>query len=183
MKQCDVLSVPQVITFSILLQPVSISFYMLILFTPICFFLVAFEFCLWPDLYSWFLHIMPERPSCYPSLPPSMPHCLEDAAFIFFFLVGNVSYYGTHFLLKTVDFVIHLCCGLGHLIPWAYSQFMSFLTSSAACWCQVPLCPFHIARVLKSSLSSLPLTPCAALLVSFWAKMGMNFHSFLQSHF
>lgn len=120
------------------------------------------------------------------SLSPSLHAALSrrcSVHFFFFFLVGNVSYYGTHFLLKTVDFVIHLCCGLGHLIPWAYSQFMSFLTSSAACWCQVPLCPFHIARVLKSSLSSLPLTPCAALLVSFWAKMGMNFHSFLQSHF
>lgn len=107
---------------------------------------------------------MPEWPSCSPSLPPSMPHCLVDAMFIF--LLGMFHIMVLVSFLR-LDFVIHLCCRLGHLIPWACSQFMSFLTSSAACWSQAPLCPFLIARVLKSSLSSLSLTLCATLLVSF----------------
>lgn len=193
---------PKVTTFSFLLQLSASLFCMLVLFPASCLFLVAFEFCLWPCLYSWFLYIMGSHIPCRCD-PPSLPAALRNRCsvvffflffpfpfsplplpFSFLFLLRMFHIVATHFLLKTMGFLpFASACGLVDLIPWACSPVMGLLTLSAACCPQAPLCPFHVTRVLKSSLSSPPLTPCAALLVAFWTKMGMSFHSFLPSLF
>lgn len=93
-------------------------FCMLVLFPASCLPLVAFEFCLWPGLYSWFLYIMGSYIPCQCD-PPNLPAALPNRCsvhLIFFFFLGMLHIVATHFLLKTRRF----CCL--PLIPGACSH-------------------------------------------------------------